>query len=212
MRRNPTALALFLALSIFSAEPELSAASCDIGEGDVDTCITTLLTLPTERVKNTNELVIVLRVLDACEQRVQLTLLQAAPSAEVEASAQVASPDSVSAQLCELSHLHPSSPLNKLCGDVTLHSVEFPPTSTPKLRVQAEALRDLAISPVLEPKYFLHGLSFDLWIFSVFSDSQFHFYGPTRPTSPRPPLETWARETLALLDTGCSHEEPASTP
>ena len=203
MRRNPTAIASLVVLSILVADKDLSARQCDFAEGQVDECIDARLMLPSEHVRNTNELVVVLRVLDACEQAVQVTLVQEEASAEVKAIAEVASFDSVSTQLCELSKRHPDRTPDALCEDVMLRKIEAPPPSGDRLATQISALRKRAVSPILEPEYFLHGMVYDLWFFSVFSESRFHFYGPRWPTSPRPPLETWARETLALFDTAC---------
>lgn len=203
MRWNPTAIASLIALSILVGAKGLYARPCDFPEGQVDECIDARLKLPSEHVRNTNELVVVLRVLDACEQAVQVTLVQEDVSAEVRAIAEVASFDSVSAQLCELSKRNPERTPEALCEDVVLRKLEAPPPSIDRLGTQVSALRKSAVSPILEPEYFLHGMVYDLWLFSVFSESRFHFYGPRWPTSPRPPLETWAREILALFDTGC---------
>lgn len=204
MRGNPTALALLLTVSISAPASALSAGPCKIAEGDVDRCIDTHLDLPTKRTRDSNELVAVLRVLDSCEQWVQITLVQRDPSAEVKATAEVASTDSIAQQLCELRRLHPKQDLEVLCENVVLHKAKSKLSSTNELRSRIDALRNLDISPILEPEVFVHGVTYNLWFFSVFSESEFHFYGPARPTGPRPSLESWARETLALFETGCA--------
>jgi hypothetical protein len=48
-------------------------------------------------------------------------------------------------------------------------------------------------------------VTYDLRVYSVFSNSHFHFYGPREPDSARPTLERWAHELIAGFDTGCPH-------
>jgi len=180
-----------------------SAGVGDIPEGDVDKCIAARLKPPPEHVKDENELVVTLHVLDRCEQHVQVTLTQRGATAAVEAAAVVAPFDSVAEQLAKLRELAPVQPLDELCEDVILAPLTIDPELKDELRSHIGELRRIETSPILEPEYFLHGMTYDLRIYSVFSRSEFHFYGPTRPTSARPPLERWARELLALFDTGC---------
>lgn len=151
----------------------------------------------------THELVVTLRVFDDCRKERQVTISEdrsgklEAVIVTLEASLRHA-----------LNECTPEEPCEECCGRIRSHRFSMEDADG-KLRGLISELRVLAISPVIEPVIYLHGVRYELWITSVGNESYFRFSGPDpQSAEASEPLEAWARKLLTATGLTCPGTSP----
>ena len=194
-------LLVISSVSLRVVEAEKAGEGSDLDLTVVSNCVDRLLRQPSLGVTQQNELVVVLRIVDdECEATMHLTLTQKRqgdfPDLRVLLAYSNPDPEFSTADRV----VDTSCPMirEKIVGDQAGLSE--------KLAQHLMKLRKASMPVVPEPVLWLHGIHYDIRIYSVHAASKYQFVAPGWPRlqdTELNQLDVWAQELLGMLGLSC---------